>query len=155
MTDFNSKWVLWFHENKDDWSINGYKKIITIGNLEEFWNLFNNICSISEYYFLLLKEGHKPLWEAEENINGGTWSIKINKKEADNHFLKMAIYLVGETLTDEPNNIIGMSISPKQTFTVFKIWNNNDKCHDNVKFNKNYKELQNKEHIMYKCFKEG
>ena len=41
-TNLVNKWNLWYHSEKDNWSISGYKKIYTIENVNEFWQLYNN-----------------------------------------------------------------------------------------------------------------
>ena len=38
---FENTWNLWYHHEKDNWKISGYKKIYEIYNAETFWNLYN------------------------------------------------------------------------------------------------------------------
>ena len=32
-----NKWNLWYHHDKDNWAISGYKKIYEMRNIKEFW----------------------------------------------------------------------------------------------------------------------
>ena len=38
----SNKWSLWYHHEKDNWKISGYKKIYEINNSIEFWKLYQN-----------------------------------------------------------------------------------------------------------------
>ena len=40
-TNLSNKWIYGIIR-KDNWSISGYKKIYTIENVNEFWQLYNN-----------------------------------------------------------------------------------------------------------------
>ena len=131
MTQLTNNWVLWFHDPSDNkWDINSYSKLITITNINEFWLAYKFIDSkiLIEGMFFLMKENIEPLWENKDNIDGGCWSYKINKYDVYNSWIELSIALVNNSLTkdEENNNIInGISISPKKTFSIIKIWNNN------------------------------
>jgi len=158
MTTLNKKWDLWFHNiSNTDWSINGYTKIYTIETVEEFWeiNMRMNINIIQNGMFFLMKEGTQPLWENEENINGGCWSYKISKKECYLSWVELLITICGETLVeDKYNNIInGVSISPKKNFCIIKIWTNNNENTSNSILSKQVYNL-NISQCLYKEHKE-
>ena len=34
-TKFKNIWNIWYHNSKDDWTINGYKKLYTIENIKD------------------------------------------------------------------------------------------------------------------------
>ena len=40
--NFKNEWNLWYHHQKDNWSLDGYRKLYTIKNISDFWNLYNN-----------------------------------------------------------------------------------------------------------------
>jgi hypothetical protein len=40
--DLSNQWNLWYHYDKENWSISGFKKIYEIKNIEDFWKLYNN-----------------------------------------------------------------------------------------------------------------
>ena len=136
MTPLQNTWVIWYHDQGNDWSINGFKKLYEIKTIENFWEIYlklNNYIMLKGMFFLM-KKGIEPRWETEPNINGGSWSYKINKNEAFISWLYLSIYLCGENLIrdnsidNENTDIInGLSISPKKNFCIIKIWNNNSK----------------------------
>ena len=42
----NSSWNIWYHHEKNNWSISGYKQIYKIDNAIDFWKMYNNWNSI-------------------------------------------------------------------------------------------------------------
>lgn len=129
--NLNCKWVLWFHSPvDDDWTLDSYKKVIEISNIEEFWNAFHyiNDSHICNSMFFIMRDGIEPIWEDQYNKEGGCWSFKISKKDVYNAWLELGIALCSERITsnlEKSNTINGISISPKKTFCILKIWNNN------------------------------
>ena len=41
-TKLNNNWSLWYHHEKDNWKLSGYKKIYDIETISDFWKLNNN-----------------------------------------------------------------------------------------------------------------
>ena len=64
------------------------------------------------------------------NKNGGCWSFKIPKGNILKYWTELSIYLLGENVTKKDRIINGISISPKKTFCIIKIWNNNKEKND-------------------------
>ena len=133
---FNSEWLVWYHHLKNNWKLDGYRKVFVIRNIKDFWNFHNNINifgGLSGQHFFIMRKGSKPIWEDETNKNGGSWSIKIPNNKCYDLWIKLAGYMCGETLVDEPLLINGISICIKNSIsTVIKIWNN-DKQKNSVK----------------------
>ena len=130
MNPLQDKWVIWFHDPKEqDWSLSSYKKLWTIETIEDFWILHKVLDEkkVQEGMFFLMKENIDPIWENEQNINGGCWSYKISKRDIYPSWLELAMALTNEKiLKDENNNDInGISISPRKSFNILKIWNKN------------------------------
>jgi translation initiation factor 4E len=125
-------WILWYHYDKDNWKLSGYKHIYKIDNIINFWKLYNNfnvIGGISNKHFFLMRENITPLWEDNENINGGCWSFKVCENQADELWEDLSVYLLINklcpTISDE---IVGLSIClKKNNNVVIKIWNTNSK----------------------------
>ena len=136
-TKFNSSWILLYHYLKNNWTIDGYKILYKITNIEEFWILYKNwnkLGGINNKHFFLMREGINPIWEDTANINGGCWSFKKDEKKSSLFWNELSIHLVGETLSTDPYLINGISICLKKgKLSVIKIWNN-DKEKDNVKY---------------------
>jgi len=85
--------------------------------------------------FYLMRQGYPPIWDHEKNINGGGWTFKIDKKLSFDFWEKLACYCIGETITQNPDNIIGVSISPKIRFVTIRLWTK-DKIGNIPQFNK-------------------
>tara|TARA_A100001015_G_scaffold315616_1_gene427871 strand:+ start:5413 stop:5889 length:477 start_codon:yes stop_codon:yes gene_type:complete len=126
-----STWTLYLHlPNETDWSINSYKKILTIQYVEELIELYNFITNkmIISCMFFLMKGNIKPMWEDPANCNGGAFSYKINHKISYSIWKTITYLAIGEQLDNTDNNIItGITISPKKNFSIIKVWVNTHK----------------------------
>ena len=123
---FSSKWNVWYHFQKNNWKLDSYKKIFEISNIVDFWNFSNNldlIGGLNSQHFFMMRNYITPLWEDKLNKQGGCWSIKISIDKSYELWVKLSMYIVGETLTNENSLINGLSICTKNTTTsVIKIW---------------------------------
>jgi len=125
-------YVLWSHDaNCSDWSINSYKKLCTINNVSQFWKLFNNFdkLGININNFFIMKEGILPMWEDENNKNGGICSFKADSSNILRLWEYIACMLVNNMLTVDNYDINGISLNSKNNWGLIKIWNrdsNND-----------------------------
>jgi hypothetical protein len=129
----NDTWILWYHDPNDlNWDIKSYKNVAEIQTIEEFWSTYefleNNVIENSMFFFM--RKGINPLWEDPKNIKGGCWSFKIPKGNILKYWIDLSIYLLGENVTKKERIINGISISPKKTFCIIKIWNNNKAKND-------------------------
>ena len=76
-------WTLYSHLPHDtDWSIKSYKKISDVKSVEEAIALCETIPDkmTRNCMLFLMREGIHPTWEDSKNINGGSFSYKINNK---------------------------------------------------------------------------
>lgn len=143
MNKLDDSYTLWLHNVFDnDWSINGYKKIYTFNTLEDGISLIENIDSelVEKTMLFLMKNNVKPIWEDEKNYKGGCFSYKINNTYVYNVWKKLVYRLIGNTINEDENiikNITGLSISPKKTYCIIKIWisNNEKEIINNTLFN--------------------
>jgi translation initiation factor 4E len=123
---FNDKWCVWYHHELNEWSVKGYRKIYNIANMEEFWLFFNNLkClgGINKLHYFLMRDGITPIYEDIKNCRGGTWSSIVSLDSAENSYIELAQQLVGETMSDCPSDINGLSVNVKSGVSVIKIWN--------------------------------
>jgi hypothetical protein len=125
---FNNIWVLWSHEiNDTDYSIHSYKIIWEAKNMKDFLDNINKYCEedwCSKMYFLMRK-GISPRYEDSKNINGGSWSFRVNKNYCYTAWISLSIQCMGECLLenwDEMRKINGISLSPKNNTTTVRIW---------------------------------
>ena len=134
MYNLNNNWTCWIHYQNDNiWTLDRYQTITTLTNLKDavlfIENLDENIIKKTMLFFM--KDAILPLWESEDNVNGGCFSYKISNINIVNIFKILLYKIIGNTLCsneDTLNNISGISISPKKNFCIIKIWmrNKND-----------------------------
>ncbi len=74
-----------------------------------------------------MKANSHPTWEHSTNRNGGTCSIRIDVSQSIDIIEQLAILLVNESLTEEINDINGISFAAKGNWSVSKIWNRDNK----------------------------
>tara|TARA_B100001564_G_C20605855_1_gene655123 strand:- start:668 stop:1171 length:504 start_codon:yes stop_codon:yes gene_type:complete len=123
----NDTWILYAHLPHDtDWSINSYKKILKISTAEQIISVCESLPEpmVQNCMLFLMRENIKPIWEDENNKDGGCFSYKINNKNVSDIWKKLSCLLVGESLINERMSlkINGITISPKKHFCIIKIW---------------------------------
>jgi hypothetical protein len=130
-TKLSRQWSLWYHQDKDNWKITGFKNIYTMETINDFWQLYNNwdkLGSINQKHYFLMQKEITPIWEDENNRKGGCWSFKVHENQAQELWDDLSIYLVTEKLSSKQNDITGLSIClKKNNYSVVKIWNRNSK----------------------------
>jgi hypothetical protein len=127
---FQNKWYIWIHEvDSKDWSNKSYKIIHSIETIKDFWEFFNSISKLNQwkYNFFIMKSNSHPTWEHSTNRNGGTCSVRIDISQSVDIIEQLAILLVNESLTEEINDINGVSFAAKGSWCVIKIWNRDNK----------------------------
>jgi hypothetical protein len=124
----NNKWTMWAHLPHDtDWSINSYKKILTMETVEETIALSETMPEIlvKNCMLFLMKDGIKPIWEDPKNRSGGCFSYKISNKSVYEVWKELSYTIVGESISSQVSfvaNVNGITISPKKNFCIIKIW---------------------------------
>ena len=126
MTDLQTDWVIWYHSITDNnWNKNSYKKVYTIQNLYDYQYLFE-VFQQDHYQngmFFCMKEDIFPNWEDPDNRNGGCLSFKVPSIKIIDEWNELLLKCINETiLTDNNDEINGISISPKKEFNIIKIW---------------------------------
>jgi hypothetical protein len=157
----NTNWLIWYHNPKDtSWDISSYKDIIEVGTLEEFVVLDNSwtacLPDISEGMFFMMRrisptEIIYPQWEDIHNRNGGYWSFRIAKEDAWRIWSGISALMVGETLCKNMSIINGMSISPKKSYCILRVWNNDKSISDTSLFTKDIGEFVNMGEAIFTC----
>lgn len=130
---FDSEYKIWYHSiTEKSWSKDSYinlckdfkdEKINNSFDLGGIYTKLNN--NFNAGMFFLMKKDILPLWEDPHNVNGGYWSLKIPKKKSTETWLKLSASFVGNTLLNHEKdmaNITGISISPKISNCVIKVW---------------------------------
>jgi translation initiation factor 4E len=127
----NNRWTLWAHLPHDtDWSINSYKRILTIATVEEGIAVTETLPEIlvKNCMLFLMKEGITPIWEDPANRNGGCFSYKISNKSVYEVWKDLSYVVLGESISSQSSFVScvnGITISPKKNFCIIKIWMSN------------------------------
>ena len=125
------QWVLWAHLPHDtDWSIKSYEKIMDVLSVENMLLLYSVIPEklIKNCMLFMMRKGISPTWEDPANRDGGCFSFKVLNKTVPLVWKRLSYILVGETLSNNykmSNVINGITISPKRSFCIIKIWMKN------------------------------
>ena len=108
---------------------------MNIVTLEEMVSLYNILPEkmVKNCMLFLMRDGISPTWEDPKNRNGGCFSYKINSKNVSSTWKEVSYCLVGETLAVDKKileTINGITISPKKSFCIIKIWISDCKYQD-------------------------
>ena len=100
-TKIENKWTLYYHLiNNNNWDINSYEKLCTIDSIDSLINHYNfideEICKKSMLF--LMRENINPIWEDDNNINGATYSFKIQNKIIENVWKNISNDLLNDIL---------------------------------------------------------
>lgn len=126
----NSSWTVWIHENANsDWSLNSYKSIYTInsiGNMWRFLHVLNNLDKKPRQYYIM-RDGVTPIWEDNNNKQGGICSILIenmNKSQdvGADAFTAICILVLNESFVRKNNIVNGLCYSIKNGRALIKLW---------------------------------
>ena len=122
------KCVLWGHlPHEIDWSIKSYNNIITVRYVEELITLLHVLPDqlITNCMTFFMEDGILPMWEDPSNRQGGCFSYKIPNKHVCGVWKNLCYALAGGTLTQDKkfnSSVNGITISPKKSFCIVKIW---------------------------------
>ena len=103
------------------------KKIADFDTIDEFWSIFQHLrkpdsCHAGIEYFMF-KEPIKPMWEDENNKNGGRFSIKLKHGYTTIIWEEMIFALIGGILPKEmKDEINGIVVTSRKDFNTLQIW---------------------------------
>jgi hypothetical protein len=127
MHPLNDSWCLWAHLPHDvDWTLASYKNIYTFYSVEEVSELTKCLPEkcIKNCMLFIMRKNINPIWEDDNNKDGGCFSYKILNKNVKEVWKNLTFALVGESLIDGDlcSMVNGITISPKKNFCIIKIW---------------------------------
>lgn len=127
-------WTLYFHSPEETkWTLNTFVSVGSMKSWRDFWTVIEAIKqdSLSDGMFFMMRDPSPPLWESHQNIRGGCYSFRCQKKDAADIYINHLIAgMLGSLCKISENRINGISISPKRGFNIIKVWNT-----DALKFN--------------------
>jgi hypothetical protein len=127
-THLFDKWTYWAHLPHDtDWSDSSYKRVLSFNTLEAIIALNESVPEdmIKNCMLFVMRQDIKPIWEDTKNRNGGCFSYKVPNNRVYSAWKALSYHLVGESLTNDKRLegfINGITISPKKSFCIIKIW---------------------------------
>lgn len=127
----SDKWVLWAHlPHNTDWSLRSYTNICELDTVEKVISLNRTLPEqlVQNCMLFLMKKGILPMWEDPKNLKGGCFSFKVPNKNIKNVWRNISYMLTGKTLSKNKKlveSINGITISPKKSFCILKIWMEN------------------------------
>lgn len=124
----SDKWVLWAHLPHDtNWGLDSYIKVLSFNTVEELCSLMFHLNEnvVKNCMLFLMRDHIKPVWEDKNNKNGGSFSFKINNKNVSSAWTNLSYAVCGNNISKDYElykNISGITISPKKSFCIVKIW---------------------------------
>ena len=125
----NDKWNLYYHLPDDkNWDVSSYTTILgDIQCAEEVLALNKQMpdAVIAKCMLFLMRKGITPMWEDPKNRNGGFCTYKVANKFVPDVWRTLFYAMCGETLSTNPKYsplINGITVSPKKSFCIVKIW---------------------------------
>jgi len=108
----------------------GLNVIYHVNTVQEFWSVFNNIPSPGKLAprisYSLMRQSRKPLWEDEENINGGICTLKCPKPFTNDVWTELCLATIGEQFDIENDDVVGITVQARDgPCDVIQIWNTN------------------------------
>ena len=132
----SERWVLWAHlPHVIDWSMKSFIEIHGVNNVKETTDLVNYLPNnlINNCMLFYLREGIKPIWEDPKNRDGGCFTFKIFNKDVPGVWKDLMYSVCGESVSNNiefNESVNGITVSPKRTFCIIKIWMRTKKFSD-------------------------
>jgi translation initiation factor 4E len=126
-----NSWVFWFRPpiSKANGIIE-YEKtlhpIATVETVEHFFKVYQHLKRpstlplVSDYH--LFKKGIRPIWEDEENKNGGKWVVRLRKGVADRYWEDLLFAIIGDQFGEASEEVCGAVLSVRNGEDILSIW---------------------------------
>ena len=134
-TKLKSRYVFWYRISEDipkttiDKKVyeNQVIKIAEFETIEDFWAIFQHLRKPDScrpgIQFQLFRSDIKPIWEDENNKNGGKVTIKLRKDFTTIIWEEMIFALIGDVLPENiKNEINGIVVASRKDFNKLEIW---------------------------------
>lgn len=141
----NAPWTVWIHKSDcQTWTEESYTNIYVINSIGSFWRFFNNFHSIDKVknQLFIMRNKIKPIWEDNENKNGGICSLKIDcysrQIKSDigiDVMICLCLMIMNETfISNTDQEINGLSYTVKNKSVLIKLWckNFSSKINDRI-----------------------
>lgn len=158
MSDFHetfSVWKLYAHLPRDTkWDMDSYKCIMTFNNMEYIVAHLESLPNylIRHCMLFLMRDDIDPIWEDPKNEKGGSFSYKVFNEKLPTIWRELCYNMASENLSKDEyilSRINGISLSPKKSFSILKIWMSDCDFTDENIFHLKNNELSNKK-VLFK-----
>lgn len=128
MVALTTPWSFWYHSMSDkDWSRESYKFVHKVFTAEELWGVFSLLTTshTEQGIIFTMRNDIFPDWSDPHIRKGGCWSVKVPKDKVRDVWCKWLSFAVAESVSRNKivcDEIIGLSISPKKTHYIIKLW---------------------------------
>lgn len=117
-------------QNTTDWSMESYYNLFTCETQSSVVAIHHALGPefLKRALVFVMKGDIQPLWEEPRNREGGCFSFKIHNKDIEYVWKQILYHMVcGELFKDRAllAHLNGISVSPKKTFCILKIWMEN------------------------------
>jgi len=130
----SGSWTLYFHSPEETkWTLQTFVQLGSMKTWRDFWTIMDALGpdAFSDGMFFVMRDPIPPLWENHQNIRGGYYSFRCQKREASEGYINYLISaMLGELSKQPTNQINGLSISPKRGFNIIKVWNQMASSHN-------------------------
>ena len=140
-TPLLDKWVLYAHlPNDTSWSLESYRRVLGFNALEEGVALARTLpdITVKRCMLFLMRSNVEPRWEDPLNKDGGCFSFKVANKQVVQGWRNLMYCAIGETLFEKETlseRVTGITISPKKSFSIIKVWLRDSKNQDPTTMN--------------------
>jgi len=99
----------------------------TTSTVEDFWRLYVHLRrpvderpTVCDYH--VFREGIRPMWEDEANVNGGKWIVRLKKGLAARYWEDVLLAVLGGQFR-VGDEICGLVLSVRYQEDILSIWN--------------------------------
>ncbi|RUS79563.1 hypothetical protein EGW08_012693, partial [Elysia chlorotica] len=129
-----TSWTFWIDRSVRGTTAKEYEssltKIYSVDTVQGFWSVYNHIPEPSKlsirYSYHLMRQSRRPVWEDEENSEGGNWTLKCKKQDTEDVWKHLLMAAIGEQLSDcmaDEDEVIGVSVSIRDRDDLILVWN--------------------------------
>ena len=100
----------------------------TFDTVEQFWLLYVHLRrpiderpNMCDYH--LFRQGIKPMWEDQANVNGGKWIVRLKKGLAARYWENVLLAILGAAFPVGEDEICGAVLSIRYQEDILSVWN--------------------------------
>jgi translation initiation factor 4E len=152
-------WVFWLRPpiSKSNGYVADYEKTLhkvsqPLDTVEDFWLSYKHLNRpsalphVTDYHFF--KSGIRPIWEDDDNKNGGKWIVRLKKGVADRYWELLLMNLIGNQFIDTSDEICGVVLSVRNGEDILSVWTRSNSSGRNLKIKYVYVRIGKKQCML-------